>query len=215
MLPREKALNYGITSLTNEEILALVIKSGSKENSVFDISKDLIKKANGFKNLLSLNYEELLEIKGINKAKGLEILAILEIAKRLTNVDTVNEDSLTSPNKVFDWLRFNIGFSNIEEFFAIYLNAGGKIIKSEVLFKGSKNQSIVAIDELLRKAILLKSSAIVICHNHPSGNVYPSDNDKFITSKLKSACDLLSIKLLDHIIVSNSNYYSFKQNGLL
>lgn len=215
MLPREKAINYGITSLNNEELLALVIKSGHKDNTVFDISKQLINKANGFNNLLSLSYEELLEIKGINKAKALEILAILEIAKRLTNVDSVKEESLTSPGKIFDWLRFNIGFSNTEEFFVVYLSVSGKILKSEILFKGSKSQSIVAVDEVLRKAILLKSSGIVICHNHPSGNVDPSDNDRIITENLKKACDLMMIRLFDHIIVSNSGYYSFKQHGLL
>lgn len=215
MLPREKALNYGIESLNNEELLALIIKSGQKNNSVFNIASNLIESVDGFNNLLSLNYEELIEIKGINKAKALELLAILEVAKRLSNIEQVKEKELLSPNKIFDWLRFNIGFSNLEEFFVIYLSVGGKIIKSEVLFKGTKNKSIVAIDEVLRKAILLKASGIVVCHNHPSGNVNPSFEDKVITNDLKKACDMMSIKLVDHIIVSNSSYYSFKQACLL
>lgn len=215
MLPREKALNFGINCLSNKELLALIIKSGSKDNNVFNIADALILKANGFNNLLSLTYEELIEIKGIKKAKALELLAILEIAKRLSSVDTIKEDELTSPNKILDWLKFNIGFSDLEEFLVIFLNASGKVIKSEVLFKGSKNKSIVALDEVMRKAILLKSSGIVVCHNHPSGNVEPSLQDKIVTDNLKKACDMLSIKLLDHIIVSKTGYYSFKQAGLL
>lgn len=215
MLPREKALNYGIECLNNEELLALIIKSGNKDNTVFDIARNIIVKANGFNNLLAFNYEELIEIKGINKAKALEIMAILEITKRLNSVDRVKEKELLSPNKVFDWLRYQVGFSNTEEFFVIYLSRGGKIIKSETLFKGSKDQSIVAIDEVLRKAILLKSSGIVVCHNHPSGNVSPSLQDKVLTNDLSKACELMNIKLFDHIIVSSSSYYSFKQAGLL
>ena len=215
MLPREKALNFGISSLTNEELLALIIKSGYKDNDVFSLAKALIDKAGGFENLLSLNYEELMYIKGIKEAKASEIMAILEIAKRLTKIKVIKEDDIKSPNDIVDWLRFNIGFSNLEQFFVIYLNSSGRIVKSEVLFKGSKNTSIVGVDEVMRKAILLKSSGIVACHNHPSGRVHPSDADIELTESLKKASDMLGIKLLDHIIISKSDYYSFKQHNQL
>lgn len=215
MLPREKALNYGISSLNNQELIALILKSGSKTSSVFEIADSLLAKANGFSNLLTLNFEELVQIKGIKKAKALEILAILEVAKRLATIDQVKEEEITSPNKMIDWLRFNIGFSDIEEFLVVYINRRGKVLKSEVLFKGSKDSSIVAIDEVLRKALLLKASGIVVCHNHPSGKVDPSNQDLIVTSNLKKACEMMSIKLLDHIIISKNAYYSFKQGGLL
>lgn len=215
MLPREKALTIGISSLTNEELLALIIKSGYKDNSVFVLASALIDKANGFENLLSLNYEELIEIKGIKKAKALEILAILEIAKRLSNIKAVSEQSINSPSNLLDWLRLNIGFSNQEEFLVVFLNAGGKVIKSEILFKGSRNSSVVGIDEVIRKALLLKSSGIVVCHNHPSGRVEPSNPDIQLTENLKKACEMLGLKLFDHIIVSKEGYYSFKQAKLI
>ena len=134
MLPREKAINYGISSLNNHELLALVIKSAYKEKNVLDLSKEIIEYASGFDNLLSLSYEELINIKGIKKAKALEILAILEIAKRLSKVEYIKEDSLNNPGKIVDWIRFNIGFKSNEEFYVIYLNAAGKVIKSEVLW---------------------------------------------------------------------------------
>lgn len=215
MLPREKALNYGVQSLTNNELLALVIKSGYKNNTVFNIVDNLLDISNGFTNLLSLSYEELISIKGINKAKALELLAILEIAKRLSSISTIKEDDLLTPTKIIEWLKFNVGFSSVEQFMVLYLSRNGKIIKSEILFKGTKSQSLIGIDEILRKAILLKSSAIVICHNHPSGSVNPSTSDKLTTENLRKACDMMSIKLLDHIIISQSSYYSFKQAGLL
>ena len=215
MLPREKALTVGINSLTNEELLALIIKSGYKDNSVFVLANALIDKANGFENLLSLNYEELVEIKGIKEAKALEIMAILEIAKRLSNIKAVSEQSINNPSNLLDWLKLNIGFSNQEEFLVVFLNAGGKVIKSEILFKGSRNSSVVGIDEVIRKALLLKSSGIVVCHNHPSGRVEPSKPDIELTENLKKACEMLGIKLFDHIIVSKEGYYSFKQAKLI
>lgn len=215
MLPREKALNIGINSLSNEELLALIIKSGYKDNDVFMLSRALIDKANGFENLLSLNYEELVEIKGIKNAKALEILAILEIAKRLSNYKVVKEECINSPSNLLEWLKFNIGFSNQEEFLVVFLSTSGKILKSEVLFKGTRNASIVGVDEVMRKAILLKSSGIVVCHNHPSGRVNPSSADIEITKNLKNASEMLGLKFYDHIIVSKEGYYSFKQAKLI
>lgn len=215
LLPREKALQYGISSLSNNELLALIIKSACKDKNVFEVADDVIKLANGFDNLLSLSFEELTSIKGIKTAKALEIIAILEISKRLTRIDTINESELTSPNKVVEWLRFNVGFSSQEEFFAVYLNARGSIIKAEVMYKGSKNTSIVGIDEIMRKAIILKASALVVAHNHPSNNVEPSKNDIEITHKLYNASIMLGIPLLDHLIVGKSNYFSFKNHNML
>ena len=118
LLPREKALNYGISSLNNDELLALILKSAYHNSNVLTLSNDLIKKAGGFNNLLSLDYDELVEIKGIKKAKALEILAILEIFKRLSKVETIKDsDCSINPLMLVDYIRFNIGFKDQEEFF--------------------------------------------------------------------------------------------------
>lgn len=214
LMPREKALEYGISSLNNNELLALIIKSGYKDQNVFNIVESIINVANGFENLLSLSYEELLSVNGINKAKALELLAILEIAKRLTKIDKISEKSLNCPEKVVDWLRFNLAYSNQETFFAVYLNNSGKIIKSEILYKGTKNMSVVSIDEILRKAIIFKASGIIVAHNHPSNSCTPSSNDIELTNKLSNACKLIDIPLLDHLIISRNDYFSFKKNAL-
>ena len=215
VMPREKALEYGISSLNNVELLALIIKSAYKDKNVFELAEDILFLANGFNNLLSLSYEELVSIKGIKTAKALEIMAILEISKRLSKIDTINESQLNNPQKIVEWIRFNVGFSNQEEFFAVYLNARGTIIKAEIMYKGSKNSSIVGVDEILRKAIILKASAIVVAHNHPSDSVMPSNNDIVLTNKLYSSCKMLGIPLLDHLIIGKSNYFSFKNHNML
>lgn len=215
MMPREKALEYGISSLNNNELLALIIKSAYKDRNVFELADDILNLANGFNNLLSLSYEELISIKGIKTAKALEIMAILEISKRLSKVDTICEKQLNNPGKVVEWIRFNVGYSNQEEFFVVYLNSRGCIIKSEVMFKGSKNSSIVAIDEIIRKAIIIKATSLVVAHNHPSDDVKPSKQDIDITHKLYKSCMMIGIPLLDHIIIGKSNYFSFNNHSML
>lgn len=215
ILPREKALRHGIESLTNAELLALVLKSAYKEKNVFLLADEIIERAGGFHNLLSLSYEELIEIKGIKNAKALEILAILEIARRLSSLDHISREELDSPDKVVDWIRYNIAFGNEERFLVVFLNSHCNVIKCEVLFKGGKNGAEIGIDTILRRAILNKASRIIISHNHPSENVSPSVEDVRVTQQIKDSCGAIGIELLDHIIVSKTDFFSFKNNSLL
>ncbi len=215
MMPREKALSYGISSLNNSELIALVLKTGNKEKNVLELAEEILESANGFSNLMSLSYEELVSIKGIKKAKALELMAILEIAKRLTRMETICESQLNEPKKVVEWLKANLGYSVQEEFFAVYLNGKGGIIKSEILYKGNKNSASVGVDEILRKAILLKASGLLVAHNHPSDNVSPSDADIQLTRKLSSSGRMMGIPLLDHIIIGKTGYFSFKNHNML
>lgn len=214
-MPREKALAYGIECLNNIELISLILKSAYKDKTVFDLAKEIVDKCGGFDNLLTLSYEELITIKGIKTAKALEILAILEVSKRLSEVNSVNEDNNLNPLKLVNYLRFNLGFKNQEEFFVVFLNGSGKIIKAETLFKGTTNRSLVGVDEILRQALLLKASAIVVAHNHPSGNNKPSSADISITKQIKAASDLIGINLLDHLIITKDSFYSFNSNNLL
>lgn len=216
LLPREKALNYGITSLNNDELLALILKSAYHNSNVLELSNNLIKKAGGFNNLLSLTYDELVEIKGIKKAKALEILAILEIFRRLSKVDSIQDsDCSINPLLLVDYIRFNIGFKEQEEFFLVLLNNKGKVIKAESMYKGTSDASYVGIDEILRKALLLKTKYVVVAHNHPSGNINPSDADIRLTNAIHNGCYHVGITFLDHLIVSSDSYFSFKSQGLL
>ncbi len=214
-MPRQKALQFGIVSLSESELLALVLKSAGPNKNVFQLVDEVIEKANGFHNLPSLTYEELASISGIKQAKALELMAILEIAKRLSRVDHICESELNSPGKVVEWLRFNLGFATQEEFFVIYLNSRNAIIKSEIMYKGNRNTATIGIDEILRKAILIRASCLLVAHNHPSDNVMPSQSDIELTKKLCSACRLVSIPLIDHIIIGKSGYFSFKNHSML
>ena len=214
-MPREKALEYGISSLDNRELLALIIKSAYKGQTVMELTEEILDMAGGFDNLLSLTYEELTAIKGIKKAKALELLAILEICKRLSKVERISEPSLDHPKKVVDWLRFNLGYAQTEEFLAVYLDGKGSIIRSEVLFKGDKHSANIAVDEILRKAILRKASGLLVAHNHPSDNINPSQADIELTAKLSKACRMMGILLLDHIIIGKTDYFSFKNHDMI
>ena len=215
LMPRQKALQSGIASLSESELLALVLKRAGPKKNVSQLVDEVIEKANGFYNLPSLSYEELSSIGGIKEAKALELMAILEIAKRLSRPERIVEAELNSPDKVVEWLRFNLGFSMQEEFLAIYLNGRNAVIKSEILYRGSRNNAVIGIDEILRKAILIKASYLLVAHNHPSDNVTPSKADIELTEKLYSACRLVSIPLIDHIIIGKSSYFSFKNHSML
>lgn len=216
LMPREKALNYGFNCLTDNELIALIIKSAHKGSNVFMLADDILNKAGCFDNLLSLTYEELISIKGIKKAKALEILAILEICKRLTKADKVSDYvSSLNPKKLVDYIRFNIGFNVQEEFFVIFVNGSGKIIQAITMYKGTDDKTYVGVDEILRKALLLKAKGILIAHNHPSGVANPSSYDIELTKTINKGCKHVGINFIDHIIVTSNNYYSFKTNGLL
>ena len=215
MLPREKALEYGIASLTNVELLALIIKSAYKDRNVLELAKEVISVAGSFENLPMLTYEELTSIKGIKKAKAMEIMAILEVSKRLSHIDHVSEPSIGKPSQLVEWLRFQLGYSAQEEFFIVYLNARNNIIRHEVLFKGTKDRSLVGVDEVLRKAILLKATSILVAHNHPSDNVEPSPEDIQLTRRLQQACQLMGVPLLDHVIIGKTDYFSFKNHSMI
>ena len=215
LLPREKALYYGLQTLTNKELLALVLKSAYKNTNVFSLSNDVINKAGGFRNLLSLTYDELIEIKGIKKAKALEILAMLEIFKRLSRVDSIEDSKNMNALKLVDFLRFEIGFKEREEFYLILINSKGDILKAESMYRGTSEYSPVAIDEILRNALMNKTKYVVVAHNHPSDNVEPSEADVKLTKAISDGCKVVGIKFLDHLIVSQSSYFSFKTAGLL
>ncbi len=215
LLPREKAYKYGISTLQDEELLSLILKTGCQKKNVIELSKEVLDKAGGIENLCSYDYEELLDIKGFGMAKAMELMAIIELSKRMSSLNKVEEETIKTPENLANWIRFNIAFSSTEKFFALFMNRQGSIIKSEVLFKGTRTSSLVGIDEVLRRAILLHADSIVIAHNHPGGSLIPSKADISLTDKIGSSLSLMDIRLLDHIIVSRTGYYSFRKEGLI
>lgn len=215
MKPREKAKSLGIASLEDSELLALLLKSGYQNKDVYALAQEVIEKAGGLDHFLTLTYEELIAIKGIKEAKAFEILAVLEITRRILSLKKKEKIIFNEPMRVVEWLRLKIALEPQENFIVIYLNHHHEYLKDEILFKGTANSALVSISEILRRALLYKAYAIIIGHNHPSDDCKPSGFDLELTSQLKEACYYMQIQLLDHIIISRSHYYSFRMHDFI
>ncbi|HCY06429.1 MAG: DNA repair protein RadC [Erysipelotrichaceae bacterium] len=207
--PREKALKFGIKTLSNRELLALIIRNGYQGKSSLSIAEELLYKCNGIGNLANLELNDFLSIKGIKEVKALEILACIEIARRIAFKESLDTDVIENPDKMISWLNKEIGFDKQENFMVVYLDVKNKIITYKTLFIGTIDKSIVHPREIFKEALLVSSSRIMLVHNHPSGDVTPSDADISVTKKIVEAGKLMGINVLDHIIVSNNRYFSF------
>lgn len=212
--PREKAITRGIDSLSDQELLAIILKCGTKGQNVLELSTQIMKKYFNFNNLMSTTYEDLITITGIKKAKAIEILTIMEIAKRIQNNKLENIKSINSPDDIYDNFSIYLKNEDREKFMVIFLNIKSHIIKYEILFVGGTSISIIDVNLILRKAINYGASKIICMHNHPSGDPSASTQDILVTKKINNAANLLDIKLLDHIIVGKMGYISLKKEGI-
>lgn len=212
--PRERLINKGVEVLSNEELLAIILKTGTKEYSAKELANILIKELEGIKNLNSINYEKLKTIKGIGVAKACEILASIELGKRINReLDNINNTILNKTSLVFDYYKDKLKNINQEHFYCIYLDNKKRVIKDKLLFIGTLNYSVVHPREVFKNAYLLSASSIILVHNHPTGNVIPSKQDLDITKNLITVGNILGIKVVDHVIIGKNNYYSFLENN--
>lgn len=212
--PREKAINNGVETLSNEELLAIILKCGTKGVSVLELAGGILKKYYTFNNILNCNYEELMEIKGINKAKAIELLTIMEIAKRIQKNKINDLKSISSPEDIYNNFSVLLKEEKQENFMVVFLDIKSHIIKYEILFVGGVSSSIIDVNFILRKAINYGASKIICLHNHPSGDPTPSNQDIMVTKKIYLHADILDIKLMDHIIIGKNSYVSLKKEGL-
>lgn len=212
--PRERLINNGVGVLSDEELLAVILKTGTKELSAKDLSGLILSKVKGINNLSEYNLEKLKSIKGIGEAKACLILACIELSKRMNKeVKNINNIKFNNCKIVYNYYKDIIGDKKQEYFYCIYLDNNKKIIKDKLLYIGTINYSIVHPREVFKEAYMLSASAIICVHNHPSGNTLPSTQDLELTKNLVSIGNLLGIKVLDHIIIANNNYYSFLENN--
>jgi DNA repair protein RadC len=209
--PREKLIKYGPEKLSNEELLAILLRVGRKGENVISLSTKILQKFND-KNLSEIGFSELKNISGLGPVKSCEIVACFELGKRF--LANKKSSIIMTPKDVFIELR-EIAEKKKEHFVVIYLDARNQEIKKEVVSIGTINTSLVHPREVFEPAVKNLASHIIIAHNHPSGNVEPSDDDLEVTKRLKSAGELLGIEIIDHIIVSKEKYYSFKEGGKL
>lgn len=206
-------INNGVSNLSNEELLSIILKTGTKDMSVKTLSSYILSYLKNISNLKDITYQELKKIKGVGDAKACSLLALGELAKRINSeIDTLVGIKLDSTEKVYKYYKNKID-SFQEHFYCIYLDATNKVIKEKLLFIGTANYSLVHPRDVFKEAYLLNASNIICVHNHPSGEVNPSKDDILITNRLIEVGQLTGVKILDHIIVSENDYYSFLENG--
>ena len=213
--PREKLIDKGVEVLTNSELLAIIIGSGSKYESVIQLSQRiLLASDHQFSELSRLSVEDFQQYKGIGEAKSVTLCALFEISRR-RNKEKATKKIISGSNDVYLEMAAYLMDLNYEEFWVVYLTRSHGIIKKERISKGGVSGTVVDNKLIMKKALLLLASSIVLVHNHPSGNRKPSEQDKIVTEKIKSVCKLLEINLIDHIIIAGNSYYSFADELIL
>lgn len=214
--PRERLLEKGSSSLSDAELLVIILGSGNKNKDVKEITESLLSTIKNISELKNLNYQELIKIEGIGKAKACILLSLIELAKRMNqSINTINNKIFNRPDIIFEYFKNKLSDENQENFYCVYLDSKKKIINSKLLFKGTVDRSLVHPREIFREAYLLSASSIICIHNHPSGNINPSKEDIFLTKMLKEIGNLMGIEISDHIIIGKEEYYSFFENGEL
>ena len=212
--PIERLINDGVDKLNNEELLAIILKSGYHGASSKDIANTLLSKIGGIKKLNTINYEKLKNMKGIGSVKACTLLSCIELGKRINNeIELFKGVKLNKVDLVYKYYRDRIGDKLQEYFYVAYLDNLKRVIDDKLLFIGTINYSLVHPREVFKEAYELSASAIILVHNHPGGNPIPSKQDIETTNNLIKAGEVLGIKVIDHVIISKNNYYSFLENG--
>ncbi|TDE42488.1 DNA repair protein RadC [Flavobacterium rhamnosiphilum] len=213
--PREKLMLKGKSVLSDAELIAILIGSGSRNESAVDLSKRILASVENNLNALGkLSISQLMNFKGIGEAKAISIIAALELGRRRRAEDAVELKKVTSSKIIFEIMQPIIGELPHEEFWIIYMNNSNKVISKSQLSKGGITGTLVDVRIVFKTALEMGATGLILCHNHPSGTLIPSDADKQITKKLKLAGDSLEIKVLDHLIVTEKNYFSFVDEGI-
>ncbi|MGG7467628.1 RadC family protein [Chryseobacterium arthrosphaerae] len=214
--PREKLLQKGKGSLSDSELLAIIMGSGNRGESAVELArKILISVDNSWHQLSLLSVKDLMKFKGIGEAKAISITSALEIGRRKSGQEIPEKPIIGNSNDAYLLLKNQLSDLRTEEFWAIFLNNSNKVIHLSQLTQGGISQSVVDVRVLFKTALDHFSTGVIIAHNHPSGSLKPSREDLNITQKIKEAGNTLSIQLLDHLIITQDSYFSFSDSGLL
>lgn len=211
--PRERLKEVGQSNLTNIELLSIILKSGTKEKNVKDLSIELLKKYNLLE-LKDISINDLISIKGIGETKAIELIASIELGKRIFLKETKKLVKLDDPVKIWESSKYIFNGKKQEYFYTYYFNTKQELIEKKLLFIGTINQSTTHIREVFKEAYKVSASYIICLHNHPSNDVTPSKADKEFTQALFEIGKIQGIPVLDHIIVGDNKYYSFYENSL-
>ena len=214
--PREKLLSKGPSALSNSELIAILLNNGSKNKSAVELAKEILKLGHDNLNELGkLSLKDFKQIKGIGEAKSIIIAAALELGRRRQATASLDKPVIKSSKDIAQYLQALLKDYNYEVFAVVFLNRANKINHFEIISRGGITGTVADPRVILKKALEEDATSIVLCHNHPSGNLQPSRADEELTKKIKEAAGYFDIKVMDHIIVSEDGFYSFADEGIL
>ena len=213
--PRERLMRYGADTLSNAELLAIILRTGTRKEDIVTLSNKIIKESGGLNGLLNMNFDEFMELHGIGEAKAAQLIALSELSKRFKSYRAGDVCKITQPKDAADYVIEDMKSLNVEHLKVIMLNTKNIVISVCDISMGSLNSSIVHPREVFCEAIKKRSASIIICHNHPSGDPTPSSEDINITNRLRECGKIIGIELLDHLIIGNGIFISLKEKGIL
>ncbi|MFJ7826923.1 DNA repair protein RadC [Psychrobacillus sp. NPDC096623] len=213
--PRERLMRQGASSLSNQELIAILLRTGTKQESVLHLANRVLNYFEQIQELKNASIEEITAVKGIGQAKAVQLLAAVELGKRLSQQKTDDKFTIRSPKDAATYLMHDMTSLNQEHFVTLFLNVKNQILHKQTIFIGSLNASIVHPREIFREAVKRSAASIICAHNHPSGNPAPSTEDIDVTKRLYEAGLLMGIELLDHVIIGDHQFISLKEKGYM
>ena len=211
LLPRERLVREGVEALSNQELLAILLRTGTKQANVFEIAQKVLNQMTCLTDLKRMSLQELQTLSGIGRVKAIELQAVIELGYRIHKRETVEMESILSSRKLAKKMQSELGDKKQEHLVELYLNTQNQIIHQQTIFIGSATRSIAEPREILHYTLKHMATSVILVHNHPSGAVVPSPNDDHVTKLVKEACELMGLVLLDHLIVSHSDYFSYRE----
>lgn len=211
MLPRERLRDLGAEHLSNQELLSILLRTGTKATPVLEVANQILKNLDSLADFQHLSLQELQQINGIGYVKSIEIKAMIELAKRISKAEYIQKERIMSSERLARKMMLELSDQKQEHLVAIYLDTQNRIIEQRTIFIGSVRRSIAEPCEILYYACKNMATSVIIVHNHPSGSPEPSENDLRFTQKIKRSCEDIGIICLDHIVIGKYQYYSFRE----
>ncbi len=212
--PREKLRDRGAETLSKAELLAILIGSGTPRKSAVELMQEILNDCRGNLNTLGkMTIRDLMQYDGIGEAKAITILAACEFGKRRQAEKAADREYLSSAAAIYDYMHGRMQDKDVEEAWCLMMTRNFKLIRDYRLSQGGLTETAVDVRLIIREAVLCNATVVALCHNHPSGNTMPSRDDDNITSRVKTACEMMRIHFLDHVIVTDGRYYSYRENG--
>ncbi|HDR1051930.1 DNA repair protein RadC [Pasteurella multocida] len=215
LMPREKLLRFGASTLTDEELLAIFLRTGIKGCSVMQLSREVLQHFRSLRGLISATQEQFCQVKGLGITQFIQLQACTEMSKRYLQEALKLPQAFKSPENVRFYLQAALENKEREIFLVLFLDNQHRLIKQEEMFLGTINSTTIHPREIIKSALFCNAAALILAHNHPSGNPTPSLSDKMITTKIQAAAELVEIRILDHFVIGKGCYYSFAENRLL